>query len=35
MHPRMNPYHAGPDVMKAMMHLEETVESSGLDPTCW
>jgi AhpD family alkylhydroperoxidase len=32
MHPRMNPYHAGPDVMKAMMHLEKTVESSGLDP---
>jgi AhpD family alkylhydroperoxidase len=32
MHPRMNPYHAGPDVMQAMMHLEETVESSGLDP---
>jgi AhpD family alkylhydroperoxidase len=32
MHQRMNPYHAAPDVMKAMMHLEETVQSSGLDP---
>jgi AhpD family alkylhydroperoxidase len=31
MQPRLNPYKAAPDLMRAMMHLEEVVQGSGLE----
>jgi AhpD family alkylhydroperoxidase len=33
MKPRLNPYQAAPDAMKAMMALESCVEGSGLEPS--
>ena len=33
MKPRLNPYQAAPDAMKALSALESYVQSSGLDPS--
>ena len=33
MKPRLNPYHAAPDAMKAMGALESYVQGSGLEPS--
>lgn len=33
MRPRVNAYHAAPEMMKALMALEEKVQSSGLEPS--
>ena len=30
---RLNPYHAAPDAMNAMIALEKYIQGSGLEPT--